>query len=89
MVFANKLHITNQIELFDSGKIFTIEAGAFAGLQAIHRYLFEDIYDFAGNIRDVNLAKGNFRFAPLMYFASNGHKKNKPETHGQSSASPT
>ncbi len=43
------------------------KAGKFATLQAIHKYLFEDIYDFAGKVRDVNLAKGNFRFAPVMY----------------------
>ena len=45
----------------------TLEAGKFASLQTIHRVLFEDIYDFAGTIRTVNLAKGSFRFAPLMY----------------------
>lgn len=54
-------------ELFESGKLLELEAGTFAALQAIHRYLFEDIYDFAGQIRTVNLAKGNFRFAPVMY----------------------
>ena len=45
----------------------TLPAGKFSTLQAIHKYLFEDIYDFAGKLRTVNLAKGNFRFAPLMY----------------------
>ena len=54
-------------ELFDSGLLDTLPAGKFSTLQAIHRYLFEDIYDFAGKLRKVNLAKGNFRFAPLMY----------------------
>lgn len=54
-------------ELFESGKLLELEAGTFVALQAIHRYLFEDIYDFAGQIRTVNLAKGNFRFAPVMY----------------------
>lgn len=54
-------------ELFESGRLLELEAGTFAALQAIHRYLFEDIYDFAGQIRTVNLAKGNFRFAPVMY----------------------
>ncbi len=44
-----------------------MEIGTFKGLQYIHKYLFEDIYDFAGKIRTVNIAKGNFRFAPLMY----------------------
>ena len=82
MVLENKLNITNQIELnkieeklskekakklFDSGKIKQIEAGTFAGLKQIHKYLFEDIYDFAGKMRDVNISKGNFRFAPVMY----------------------
>ena len=55
------------VELFESGVLDTLEAGKFASLQTIHRVLFEDIYDFAGKIRTVNLAKGNFRFAPLMY----------------------
>ncbi len=82
MVLENKLNITNQIELgraeekiskqkakqlFDTEKINEIEVGTFAGLAQIHRILFEDIYDFAGKIRGVNIAKGNFRFAPLMY----------------------
>ena len=44
-----------------------LETGRFSALRAIHKYLFEDIYDFAGEIRTVNIAKGNFRFAPLMY----------------------
>ena len=84
MVLKNKLNITNQIELnkqeeliskkkaqklFDSGKIDTIKVGTFAGLKQIHKYLFGDIYDFAGKIRDVNMSKGNFRFAPVMYLA--------------------
>ena len=55
------------VALFDDGTLNTLEAGKFASLQAIHRVLFEDIYDFAGKIRTVNLAKGSFRFAPLMY----------------------
>lgn len=55
------------IELFETGLLDTLPAGKFATLQAIHKYLFEDIYDFAGEIRTVNIAKGNFRFAPLMY----------------------
>lgn len=84
MVLENKLNITNQIELnkaeekisktkakklFDSGKIEKIKVGTFAGLKQIHKYLFEDIYDFAGKLRTVNIAKGNFRFAPVMYLA--------------------
>ena len=82
MVLENKLNITNQIELnkteeklsktkakklFDSGKINTIKVGTFVGLKQIHKFLFEDIYDFAGKMRTVNLSKGNFRFAPVMY----------------------
>lgn len=82
MVLRNKLNITDQIELnkveekiskekakklFDSGKIDTIKVGRFVGLSQIHKYLFEDIYDPAGKIRDVNISKGNFRFAPVMY----------------------
>ena len=54
-------------ELFEKGILNTLPAGRFSTLQIIHRYLFEDIYDFAGKIRTVNLAKGNFRFAPIMY----------------------
>lgn len=84
MVLKNKLNITNQVELnkqeelvskkkaqklFDSGKIDAIEVGTFAGLKQIHKYLFGDIYDFAGKMRDVNISKGNFRFAPVMYLA--------------------
>lgn len=82
MILENKLHITNQSELakaeeqlskkkvkqlFDSGDIEQVEVGTFAGLAFIHQYLFEDIYPFAGKIRDVNISKNNFRFAPLMY----------------------
>ncbi len=82
MVLKNKLNITNQVELnkqeeliskkkaqklFDSGKIDTIKVGTFAGLKQIHKYLFGDIYEFAGKMRDVNISKGNFRFAPVMY----------------------
>ncbi len=82
MILANKLGITNQVELakaeekiskqkarqlFDSGDIARVEVGTFAGLAFIHAYLFADIYDFAGQIRDVNIAKSNYRFAPLMY----------------------
>ena len=55
------------VELFETGLLDTLPAGKFVTLQSIHKYLFEDIYDFAGELRTVNLAKGNFRFAPLMY----------------------
>lgn len=56
-------------ELFDSGLLDTLDAGKFESLRVIHRRLFEDIYDFAGEMRTVNLAKGGFRFAPVMYLA--------------------
>jgi len=55
------------VELFDKGILESLPAGKFSTLQAIHKYLFGDIYDFAGELRTVNIAKGNFRFAPLMY----------------------
>jgi cell filamentation protein len=82
MIRGNKLNITNQVELakaeerlskqrakqlFDTGDIENVDVGTFAGLAFIHRSLFSDVYAFAGNIRDVNIAKDNFRFAPLMY----------------------
>jgi cell filamentation protein len=82
MRLENKLNITSQVELakaeekiskqkakqlFDSGNIDKVEVGTFKGLAFIHTYLFGDIYDFAGIIREVNIANGNFRFAPLMY----------------------
>lgn len=53
--------------LFESGTLDRLPVGTFASLQSIHHFLFEDIYPFAGQLRTVNLAKGNFRFAPLMY----------------------
>ena len=55
------------LELFDNKILDKLDAGTFKSLQEIHRYLFQDIYDFAGSIRTVNISKGNFRFAPLMY----------------------
>lgn len=55
------------IELFESGLLDTLEAGKFSSLSTIHKYLFDEIYDFAGKLRTVNISKGNFRFAPLMY----------------------
>ena len=55
------------VELFENGMLEKLEAGKFQTLCEIHKYLFDDIYDFAGKIRTVNLTKGNFRFAPLMY----------------------
>ena len=57
----------NALLLFDKKILGTLEAGKFSALKAIHKYLFDEIYDFAVEVRTVNLAKGNFRFAPLMY----------------------
>ena len=82
MALENKLGIKNSaelarkeeriskkraVELFENGMLENLEAGKFQTLCEIHKYLFDDIYDFAGKIRTVNLSKGNFRFAPLMY----------------------
>lgn len=82
MALENKLGITDSaalaceeekiskkkaIKLFETGMLDLLEAGKFSSLKAIHKYLFEDIYEFAGEIRKVNISKGNFRFAPLMY----------------------
>ncbi|MBQ6476902.1 MAG: Fic family protein [Bacilli bacterium] len=81
-MLENKLGITNEIELakeeerltklkalelFDTNKINEFEVGTTKGLCEIHKFLFKDVYDFAGKIREVNLAKGNFRFAAAMY----------------------
>lgn len=59
------------IELWDNNLINEIEVGTVKGLQDIHRYLFQDIFEFAGEIRNVNLAKGNFRFAPILFLNEN------------------
>ena len=82
VVLQNKLGITNSVELareeeriskkkaldlFDTTVLEKYPVGSFVQLAAIHKYLFEDIYDFAGKVRMVNMAKGNFRFAPVMY----------------------
>ena len=82
MALDNKLGLTSTAELdreeeriskkkaaqlFDRKLLDTFDVGTFAGLAAIHKYLFEGIYDFSGELRTVNIAKGNFRFAPLMY----------------------
>lgn len=82
MALENKLGITESAQLareeeriskkkaavlFDNRILDTLKAGSVSALKAIHKYLFEDIYDFAGKIRTVNIAKGNFRFAPVMY----------------------
>lgn len=55
------------MEMFEAGFLDSLQPGTFASLSAIHRYLFGDIYAFAGEMRTVNIAKGNFRFAPVMY----------------------
>ncbi len=82
MALENKLNITDSAELaraeektskqkalklYDTGILDTLTPGTFKTLCTIHKYLFEDIYEFAGKIREVNIARGNFRFAPLMY----------------------
>ena len=82
MALENKLGITDSVklageeekitkkkalELFDKKIVDTFEVGTFKGLQEIHKYLFEDVYEFAGKIRNENISKGNFRFAPVMY----------------------
>ena len=65
-----KLSKAKALQLFESGLLETIPVGSFEGLAMIHKYLFEDIYDFSGKMREVNIAKGNFRFAPLMYLSA-------------------
>lgn len=55
------------LEMFETGKLDSLAVGKFSGLKAIHKYLFDEIYDFAGELRIVNIAKGNFRFASVMY----------------------
>ena len=82
MVLENKLGITDSaelarteeriskakaLELFEKGLLDVFEIGTFQGLAKIHEYLFGEIYDFAGQVRTVNIAKGNFRFAPVLY----------------------
>lgn len=82
MALQNKPGLTDELELareeeriskqkalalYDTGLLDTFPVGTFAGLAMIHKYLFEDIYEFAGQMRTVNIAKGNFRFAPVMY----------------------
>lgn len=69
------------LRLFESGDLARLEAGTFQALSAIHKYLFEDIYEFAGVVRTVNIAKGNFRFAPVMYLQSAlEHIEKMPQT---------
>lgn len=96
MILENKLGITDQVELakaeekiskqkakklFDSGDINHVQVGTFAGLAFIHTYLFGDIYDFAGKVRDVNIAKGETAFARVMYLdASLTHIEKMPQS---------
>lgn len=82
MTLQNKLNISDSaelareeekiskkkaLELFESGYLDSLEAGTYQSLAEIHKYIFDEIYEFAGKVRDVNIAKGNFRFAPVMY----------------------
>lgn len=84
-MLENKLGLTSSAELareeeriskkkaamlFENHILDNLESGKFSTLQAIHKYLFDEIYDFAGKLRTINIAKGNFRFAPLMYIES-------------------
>lgn len=96
MILPNKLNITDQSalaraeeeiskrkakQLFDAGDIRKVEVGTYAGLAFIHRYLFEEIYPFAGELRELNMAKGNFRFASIMFLnASLEHIDNMPQS---------
>lgn len=97
MVLENKFGITDSVELsrveekiskakalelFEKGLLDQYEVGTFAGLAAIHKYLFDEIYNFAGKIRTVNIAKGNFRFAPVMYLeAALDHISKMPQSN--------
>ena len=97
MVLENKLGLTNSadlareeeriskikaINMFESGLLDELETGKFSSLAKIHEYLFEDIYHFAGEIRTENIAKGNFRFAPVMYLkASLEHIDSMPQSN--------
>lgn len=96
MVLENKLGITNSadlakeeeklskkraVELFEEKLLSLADAGSFSSLQKIHEYLFQDIYDFAGKIRTVNIAKGSFRFAPVVYLQDAlKHIENMPQS---------
>lgn len=96
MVLENKLGITNSadlakeeeklskkraVELFEKGLLSLADAGSFSSLQKIHEYLFQDIYNFAGKIRTVNIAKGSFRFAPVVYLQDAlKHIENMPQS---------
>ena len=95
MALENKLGITDSaelareeeriskkkaVELYDKGLLDGLEAGKFSALRFIHKYLFDEIYVFAGEVRDVNIAKGGFRFAPVMYLdGALEHVSNMPQ----------
>jgi cell filamentation protein len=97
MALENKLNITDSaelarqeekiskkkaVELFETGYLDKLKAGKFETLSKIHEYLFSEIYNFAGKLRDVNIAKGSFRFAPLMYLSSSlEHIDNMPQSN--------
>lgn len=96
MILENKLNITNSAELvrteekiskkkaallFENGYLHTLKAGTLESLLKIHKYLFEEIYDFAGKVREVNISKGNFRFAPVIYLqAALEHVEKMPQS---------
>ena len=96
MILENKLNLTDQSalaraeeelskrkakQLFDSGDIEKVEVGTYVGLAYIHWYLFDEIYHFAGKLREVNMAKGNFRFAAVMFLKSSlEHIDKMPQT---------
>ena len=96
MALANKLNISDSaelareeeriskkkaVELYDKGLLDKLDAGKFSALAFIHKYLFDEIYDFAGEVRDINIAKGSFRFAPVMYLESAlEHIDNMPQS---------
>jgi cell filamentation protein len=67
-----KLSKKKALEMFETGMLDALEVGTFKALSHIHKCLFEDIDDFAGKVRDVNIAKGGFRFAPVMYLEAAG-----------------
>lgn len=97
MVLENKLGLTNSadlareeerlskkraLELFEKSILSEFPVGSFMALQKIHEYLFQDIYDFAGKIRNVNISKGSFRFAPAMYLQEAINKiENMPQSN--------
>lgn len=76
-----KISKTKALEMFETGLLDTFEVGTFKGLSEIHKVLSEEIYDFAGKIRDVNIAKGGFRFAPVIYLeAALDHISKMPQS---------